>query len=207
MDLKIGSEAIVGIRKNTSDSTKGSIARNRRSMRTLNLRILLVLYAYMLLKIILLKFQSLDIAFLWGRLLSGMQQPHLLTMWLDTGNLVPFREISRSLHSLSNNDILNLFGNVAIFIPLGILLGFMFHHKAKAGMKIVGYAFFVSLSLESAELLIRIGQFDVDDILLNSLGGFLGFVIYRTTLTPCICGIGNESSRMKVPNDLENAVR
>jgi glycopeptide antibiotics resistance protein len=37
----------------------------------------------------------------------------------------------------------------------------------------------VSLSLEVVQLLIGVGQFDVDDLLLNVAGGVLGWLIYR----------------------------
>lgn len=153
-------------------------------MSVLSLRALLGLYVFMLVKIILLKFHSLDLGFLWSCLLTGLQQPGLLSQWLDTGNLVPFREISRSLHSISEHNIVNLLGNVAIFMPLGILLGVMFNYDRMAGVKIGGCSFFLSLGLETAQLLFMIGQFDVDDIFLNSLGGFLGFVIYRAAIIP-----------------------
>ncbi|MDP4098935.1 VanZ family protein [Paenibacillus sp. P96] len=152
---------------------------------------LLVIYVYMLVKIILLKFNSLDLGFLWARLLAGLQQPSLFSQRLHTGNLVPFQEISRSMHSLTSHDIFNLFGNVAIFMPLGILLGLMFKREGMPGMRIFICAFFLSLGLEIAQLLFMIGQFDVDDILLNSAGGFLGFVIYR--LNTFIIWRGGES--------------
>ncbi|WP_162341749.1 VanZ family protein [Paenibacillus paridis] len=146
------------------------------------LRALLVIYIFMLIKIILLKFHSLDLGFLWGRLLAGLQQSSLLSQRLDTGNLVPFREISRSLHSLGYNDFVNLLGNVTIFMPLGILLGIMFNDKRNSWMRILIGSSFLSLGLETAQLLFMIGQFDVDDILLNSLGGLLGFLIYRSAI-------------------------
>lgn len=141
---------------------------------------LLVLYVYLLVKIILLKFHPADMGFLWSRLLSGMQQPDLLSQRLESGNLVLFQEISRSLQSFSGHDLYNLLGNVAIFMPLGILLGLMFTRQKLAGIRIMFCSFFLSLCLETAQLLFMIGQFDVDDILLNTMGGILGFAVYRS---------------------------
>ena len=37
----------------------------------------------------------------------------------------------------------------------------------------------VSLGLESAQLLLAIGQFDVDDLILNAGGALLGYFLYR----------------------------
>ncbi|CAM4525458.1 glycopeptide antibiotics resistance protein [Paenibacillus endophyticus] len=183
MTTKIGTEAAARIKTNINVNLNNRKARKNGHLSVLGLRALLVLYIYTLVKIVLLKFHSLDPGFLWGRLQAGLKQPELLSQWLHTGNLVPFHEISRSLHSLSDHAIFNLFGNMAIFMPLGIILGLMFHNVGMGGLKIVVCAFIFSLGLESAQLLFMIGQFDVDDILLNSSGGLLGFVIYRTTIS------------------------
>ncbi|MFB5267031.1 VanZ family protein [Paenibacillus enshidis] len=196
MNTKIGMVTTVGMKTNTSvdinnmkagmsmDTLTRSGAATRSRLSILSLRALLVLYICVLVKIILLKFHSLDLGFLWGQLLTGLQHPGLIAQQLHTGNLVPFREISRSLRSLTDHTLLNLFGNVAIFIPLGILLGLMFKKEGMPGIKIFICAFFLSLGMETAQLLFRIGQFDVDDILLNTAGGLLGFVIYRIYAGP-----------------------
>ncbi|MBH5316376.1 VanZ family protein [Paenibacillus sp. GSMTC-2017] len=168
-------------------------ARRRGRLSILSLRILLGLYLIMLVKIILLKFHSLDLGFLWGRLLAGLQQPGLLSRQLDTGNIIPFREISRSLHSINGHSIVNLLGNVVIFIPLGILLGLLFDHERMAGVRIWVCSLFLSLSLEIAQLLFMIGQFDVDDLLLNSLGGLLGYAICRAVVITFRC-VSNETN-------------
>ncbi|MFF2885998.1 VanZ family protein [Paenibacillus sp. NPDC057967] len=185
MNTRIGTVATSGIETNKRNvNPHNCTAGGSGPLSVLLLQTLLALYVYMLVKIILLKFHSLDMRFLWSRLLAGLQQPDLLSQRLESGNLVLFREISRSLQSFSSHDIYNLLGNVVIFMPLGILLGLMFTRKRMAGIKVLFYAFFLSLCLETAQLLFMIGQFDVDDILLNTGGGVLGFAIYRTaTLT------------------------
>ena len=143
---------------------------------------LLALYGYMLVKVILLKMQDWDPGYLWSRLLSGLLKPSLLFHWLETGNVVPFREITRSLHTLTDHAVLNLLGNVVLFMPLGILLGLIFNQRGRVGLKIAFCGFFLSFSLETAQLLFMIGQFDVDDLLLNSLGGLLGYAMYRSMI-------------------------
>jgi glycopeptide antibiotics resistance protein len=182
MIIKIGMVKAIRINKITRVYINNMKLRTNSTLSALSLRALLVIYVLTLVKIILLKFHSLDLAFLWGRLLAGLQQSSLLSQRLDTGNLVPLREIARSLHSSGYNDFVNLLGNVTIFMPLGILLGIMFNDKRNSWMRILICSFFLSLGLETAQLLFMIGQFDVDDILLNSIGGLIGFFIYRTAL-------------------------
>ena len=36
----------------------------------------------------------------------------------------------------------------------------------------------MSLFIESVQLLTRVGSFDVDDLILNTLGGILGYVLF-----------------------------
>ncbi|MFC5402682.1 VanZ family protein [Cohnella soli] len=148
-------------------------------LRALSLRALLFVYVYILVKIILLKFHAVDLGFLWKRLSAGLHQPALISQRLEAGSLVPFREISRSLQSFSEHDMYNLVGNVAIFMPFGVLLGLLFARKRLAGIKVLLCTSFLSLCLETSQLLFMIGQFDVDDLLLNTMGGILGFAIYR----------------------------
>lgn len=182
MITKMGTVKATGINKVTRVYINNMKPRKSSTLSALILRALLVIYIFMLIKIILLKFHSLDLGFLWGRLLAGLQETSLLSQRLDTGNLVPFREISRSLHSLGYNNFVNLIGNVTIFMPLGMMLGIMLNHERKPGMRILVCSCFLSLGLETAQLLFMIGQFDVDDILLNSLGGIVGFMIYRLAI-------------------------
>ncbi|EOS53484.1 hypothetical protein C812_04035 [Paenibacillus barengoltzii G22] len=75
--------------------------------------------------------------------------------------------------------MVNLFGNVLIFMPFGLLLGLMFRHKDITWIETLLYAFAASFSLECAQLLLAIGQFDVDDLILNTGGALLGYFVYR----------------------------
>ena len=41
------------------------------------------------------------------------------------------------------------------------------------------YSFELSLLVEVLQLVTKVGSFDVDDLLLNTVGGILGFLIYK----------------------------
>ncbi|WP_316928787.1 VanZ family protein [Epilithonimonas tenax] len=73
--------------------------------------------------------------------------------------------------------IINLFGNVIMFAPFGCL-GLVF--PALNGFKtlIVNFLFVIIL-VESLQYFTRLGVFDVDDIILNTLGVAIGFWIYK----------------------------
>lgn len=96
-------------------------------------------------------------------------------------NLVLFREIRRFwLHRdiLGTSVMLiNIVGNVAVFIPIGFMLPLLFPHTDQAG-RTVAATFLLSLLAETCQLIMRVGCFDVDDLLLNTLGGALGYLLF-----------------------------
>ncbi|WP_274650605.1 VanZ family protein [Paenibacillus humicola] len=142
---------------------------------------LFALYLYVLVKIILFKFAPVDLAFLRERLRRNMESPGWIAGRLEQGNFVPFREISRSYHAMSEHGLVNLYGNIAIFIPLGLFLGRMPAGKMTAAGALLS-ALGVSLGLECAQALLSIGSFDVDDLILNTGGGLLGFIAWRISV-------------------------
>ena len=44
-------------------------------------------------------------------------------------------------------------------------------------------SFLFSLCIETVQLVWKVGSFDVDDMILNTLGGLLGFVFYKIVQT------------------------
>ena len=89
-------------------------------------------------------------------------------------NLVPFREILRYPIG-STNFYRQVIGNIVLFMPFGF---FASHYtKIKKTGSITIITLLVSLTIELVQL--KIGRsFDIDDIILNVLGGILGFFIY-----------------------------
>ena len=95
-------------------------------------------------------------------------------------NLVPFQEIRRYIryfHTLGIYAVINLAGNVAVFVPFGMWLPIL-AVPARKGYHLVFYTFLFSLMIESVQLLFRVGSFDVDDLFLNTLGGLIGYILY-----------------------------
>ncbi len=97
-------------------------------------------------------------------------------------NLIPFNSISEYI--MVNNGIggtriidMNIWGNVLMFIPSGIYLNL--HSATKSIAKMLGYIFFLSLFIEVVQYTFALGATDIDDIILNLIGGFIGIVIYK----------------------------
>jgi glycopeptide antibiotics resistance protein len=96
-------------------------------------------------------------------------------------NLIPFKEITRFYIYRDVVGVrafaLNLFGNVFAFVPFGLFISILFARK-RHFRNILRMTFFLSLGIEIIQLLTRTGSFDVDDLILNTIGGVLGFLLF-----------------------------
>lgn len=95
-----------------------------------------------------------------------------------SNNFIPFKEIFR-YYFTSKLFYRNVLGNVAIFIPFGFFTSYYCKLK-KVYLNLI-ITFVTSLSVELIQSLIG-RSFDIDDIILNLAGGFLGYLIYLITL-------------------------
>ena len=96
-------------------------------------------------------------------------------------NLQPFQEIRRFAVYWKNVGFLaaflNLGGNVLGFMPFGFLMPVLSARMRRA-VTVVLLGFSVSLAVETIQLVTRVGIFDVDDLMLNTLGAALGYLVF-----------------------------
>lgn len=97
-------------------------------------------------------------------------------------NLEPFLEIKRFIkyrNSLSNESvILNLVGNVVAFMPFGMLIRWG-RNKKTGFFAAFCYSLIFTVLIETIQYITYSGVFDIDDIIMNTIGGLLGYMIYR----------------------------
>lgn len=95
-------------------------------------------------------------------------------------NLVLFQEIKRFWNYRKQLGIFsvmaNLAGNILIFIPFGFIVP-MASERRSVFATAVG-ALLLSLLIETIQLFTKVGCFDVDDLLLNAIGGVAGYFIF-----------------------------
>lgn len=107
------------------------------------------------------------IALYWILLLKlGVRFSYMATR---RANLIPFSEP----WILTSENILN----VVIFVPLGIYAGILFERSIF--VKKLLFVFLLSLLVEGLQYILRLGAFDVTDIITNTLGGVIGFLIFK----------------------------
>lgn len=120
--------------------------------------ILLVIYFTILLKLIVFKYP--------GMIFDG------------DGNYVPFKTILQYIRGYPTWGVAirNLGGNIALFIPVGILMA-IFNSNLR-WIVILAMAIIFGAAMEILQILFRSGIFDIDDIFLNVLGFIVGYVLF-----------------------------
>lgn len=89
-------------------------------------------------------------------------------------NLVPFEEILRYDVGTKMFNY-NVLGNIFIFLPFGFLIGI--YVNPKKIWPVLVTTLFTSIVVEFVQL--KIGRsFDIDDIILNVIGGLVGYLLY-----------------------------
>jgi glycopeptide antibiotics resistance protein len=76
------------------------------------------------------------------------------------------------------NALYNVIGNILLFIPFGFLVPLLFKKKNKFLM-ITLYGFFTSVLIEIVQLFTSFNTTDIDDIIFNTLGAIIGYIIFN----------------------------
>lgn len=138
-------------------------AKNKKRLRVLG-KILFIVYTVFI-------FYFLLLSDWYGR--SGEMQEHHY-------NLVLFKEIKRFWHYRRELGmaavVKNLLGNVLVFIPFGFFMPMASRYRSFFATAF--YSFGISLCVETFQIITKVGSFDVDDLLLNTLGGISGYILF-----------------------------
>ncbi len=87
----------------------------------------------------------------------------------------PFHAFHSMLKEIQENGIRgNLLGNIIMFVPLGILLP-MVSDKARMWYRTALVGLMLSIAIEFTQLFTSRGFFEIDDMILNTLGTVIGY--------------------------------
>ncbi len=76
-------------------------------------------------------------------------------------------------------DIAQFYLNMMVFVPLGYLLPYTFRwFRERVQTRPAGVCFLISFFTENMQLMSRRGLYDLDDMISNTLGGFIGQLLY-----------------------------
>lgn len=85
------------------------------------------------------------------------------------------------LPELDFSGITQVILNIILFIPMGYLLPYLFAWFRKGvKLKVTVASFLISLTVENVQLVTKLGYYDLDDLVTNTLGGFFGGLLFLT---------------------------
>lgn len=97
-------------------------------------------------------------------------------------NLTPFKTITGYFINWEYYStwllLVNLVGNVVVFVPMGIFISLYFKEKIHF-IKVILISVAVLVPAELLQIILKVGSSDIDDIILNSLGSILGYGVYK----------------------------
>lgn len=136
---------------------------NKRSIKELVINTLMYIYIVMVLFVTLMPFP--------------MPFGATNNLFMETANFIPFRDLTSNYNGAVREIILN----VIMMMPFGFLYAII---KKKGILSTVALTFLFSLIIESCQLLsawwgsLSSRSFDVTDLITNTFGGFIGYLIY-----------------------------
>ena len=144
---------------------------------------------------IIILFISIFYVIIMIRLLFLAGRSHYLDSYRY--NLIPLKTIKQYVinreYYNSETWIKNLFGNIILFIPLGLSIPILNHRFLKV-LPFLILNLLILLSVELIQVFSRVGTFDVDDIILNILGALIGLVITRLVVGVLFARVNTDNS-------------
>lgn len=134
--------------------------------------LIFIIYCLILLKLILFKYPRAlikELLVCWNL--------EMLDRNIKDANFIPFSSIRRDILTLNSYYIKVLIYNIMAFIPMGFLLPLVSKRARNMYFTIIVATAF-SFLIEITQLITVLGTFDIDDILLNTLGTLIGYVLY-----------------------------
>lgn len=106
--------------------------------------------------------------------LSGLS-PENIEIHTERLNLVPFKEIKIAFYLGGSFFLVNFIGNLVMFLPIAFFTGLLYNKSSFLKCVLLTMAF--SVFVEACQLPQDRGT-DIDDVILNTLGGVMGYALY-----------------------------
>lgn len=138
--------------------------------------VVFILYLLFLIRMIVFKYPMAQL-----QQIVDTWQKDVILEGLHTANFIPFKTIKMYIRYYDMPGIRsfsNLFGNVLIFVPVGVLLPIVHRASKNVGIMLLN-ALLLVVGIEVFQLFSNFGAFDVDDIILNCFGVLIGRFIYQ----------------------------
>jgi len=130
---------------------------------------ILIAYSAILIKLVVFKINLIKI----GHLRFKFSEEEV-----GEANFLPFKTVLSYLRGEHRQliAVFNLAGNIALFVPIGFLVPFVY--RKMTWKKSIALAVAVPLAIEGMQVAFHAGIFDVDDVMLNALGIIIGYWVF-----------------------------
>jgi len=149
-------------------------AREKEKIKTTMLRLIFTVYIISLSTVLFLGF--------------AYRHPEHITSAGDRVNLVPFKEIAACLSGLRDGTVstgsalVNIGGNLLAFAPMGFFIPVLFGNKIRNIGSFTLLMIIIVSAVELAQFITRTGVADIDDVILNTSGAVIVYLLRRTRL-------------------------
>ncbi|WP_052088459.1 VanZ family protein [Paenibacillus wynnii] len=100
-------------------------------------------------------------------------------------NLIPFDSIKQYINNKDdynfNTWFMNLMGNFMMLMPLGVLLPVL-HKRFRKFKNFIVFLIGINLTIETFQYYSGYGSLDIDDVIMNSSGGIVVYMIIKAIL-------------------------
>ena len=146
------------------------------------LKILFIIYCILLITILFLNNEYR---------MTGFENININTFSIEhfeTINIVPFSTIIGYIKGLLFEDasmsivIINLATNLFLFAPMGFFIPLLFKNKITNMKQFIILIIIISLFVEILQFITYRGSTDIDDIILNTIGAIIVYILMKTKL-------------------------
>ena len=146
------------------------------------LKILFIIYCILLITILFLNNEYR---------MTGFESININTFSIEhfeTINIVPFSTIIGYIKGLLFEDasmsivIINLATNLFLFAPMGFFIPLLFKNKITNMKQFIILIIIISLFVEILQFITYRGSTDIDDIILNTIGAIIIYILMKTRL-------------------------
>ena len=157
---------------------KSKDAQEKSEIRNFWLKALFIIYCLLLITILFLNNEYR---------MGGFQNINTFSKeHFETSNLIPFATIIEYFIGVISNDIntsiviINFATNLLLFAPMGFFIPVLFQSKIKNIKQFVIMIIILTLIVEILQFITYRGSTDIDDIILNTIGAVIMYMIMRT---------------------------
>ena len=98
---------------------------------------------------------------------------------VQTDILLKFDSVEEALRRHSLEPLQHLWANIAMFVPIGILFPAICPQRLNKLSFVLPLGMLLTTLIETMQLMLRIGQCDLEDMVANTLGACVGLLLFR----------------------------